>query len=718
MEHSMAASAILGALLVYGFGRALHLGVNSLILGAILGVVGGISLALTWAVEVSGRAASPTEGGRDLWDSWLDESHYTETDDTRPLPLIEEAVHEFAGGIIPERARVRPRVLSPESGESLPLEDEIGPILTSHDCGAIRISGPAGSGKTTALTHLARLIPPHIRVAFMDGPDPLALAEASSRSCIVFASSPAPSMLLADLRLAPWDEDEWIEYLLAGDRNQCASVMTRLARKEAERDLLGGLPELWRIALDRMAVDESVDGPREALRVELDRTFTDRDFRSLIEGDCLAALVMRGQSPWRRAACLRRHSTDEALFRLTRHRTIQLLLAAGRIADDLVRGGGCSALARPLPRDLVREAALRIAERPEAVDRLRRVVTEPEEEMHPMAASLLHALRVGWKPDRPPPCLKGAYLEEASWQAIELIGVDMREVDLSRSNLWGVRFDRAVMGNAQLSSTDLRTASLRSTQLDGADLSHARLARVRAEGACFRSARLNAADLMESRLDNAVLRDADLSGARMAGASLVGADLSGAKLDGADFSRADLSCAILRGLRLTAARLEGTSFTGADLSGSDLESMVLSHAAFADANLSQALLTGSRMPEANFRKARLCAAGLAEVEWERADLRGADLREAAFHLGSSRSGLVGSPIACEGSRTGFYTDDYNEQDFKSPEEIRKANLVGVDLRGAVIDGVDFYLVDLRGARVDPDHVAYLRGCGAILETRA
>ena len=146
--------------------------------------------------------------------------------------------------------------------------------------------------------------------------------------------------------------------------------------------------------------------------------------------------------------------------------------------------------------------------------------------------------------------------------------------------------------------------------------------------------------------------------------------------------------------------------------------MELPGAHFAEADLSHALLTGSCMPDADFRDARLRAAGLAEVDWERADLRNADLREAAFHLGSSRSGLVGSTIPCEGSRTGFYTDDYNEQDFKSPEEIRKANLCGADLRGAQIDGVDFYLVDLRGARVDPEQVLHLRRCGAILESRA
>ncbi|MGD0205417.1 MAG: pentapeptide repeat-containing protein, partial [Dehalococcoidia bacterium] len=61
---------------------------------------------------------------------------------------------------------------------------------------------------------------------------------------------------------------------------------------------------------------------------------------------------------------------------------------------------------------------------------------------------------------------------------------------------------------------------------------------------------------------------------------------------------------------------------------------------------------------------RLGDAGLAEVDWPGANLRDADLRGASFHLGSSRSGLVGSPIACEGSRTGFYTDDYHDQEVK------------------------------------------------------
>ncbi len=86
-------------------------------------------------------------------------------------------------------------------------------------------------------------------------------------------------------------------------------------------------------------------------------------------------------------------------------------------------------------------------------------------------------------------------------------------------------------------------------------------------------------------------------------------------------------------------------------------------------------------------------------------------------MGSTRSGLVHSVLASEGTRTGFYTDDYGEQDFKSPEEIRKANLCGCDLRGAIVEQTDFYLVDLRGAKYSEEQGRHFAKCGAILRAR-
>jgi uncharacterized protein YjbI with pentapeptide repeats len=83
-----------------------------------------------------------------------------------------------------------------------------------------------------------------------------------------------------------------------------------------------------------------------------------------------------------------------------------------------------------------------------------------------------------------------------------------------------------------------------------------------------------------------------------------------------------------------------------------------------------------------------------------------------------QTGCQAYTTLAHGTRTGFYTDGYNEQDFKSPEEIRKANLCGADLRGAHIAGVDFYLVDVRDARYDQEQESHLRQCGAILKARA
>ena len=123
------------------------------------------------------------------------------------------------------------------------------------------------------------------------------------------------------------------------------------------------------------------------------------------------------------------------------------------------------------------------------------------------------------------------------------------------------------------------------------------------------------------------------------------------------------------------------------------------------------------MPGGSFRGgANLTRTGLADIEWEDADLCDADFHDASFHMGSTRSGMVGSVIPCEGSKTGFYTDEFNEQLYKSPEEIRKASLCGANLIGAKIEGTDFYLVDLRGARYSKKQAAHFSKSGAILRS--
>ena len=85
-----------------------------------------------------------------------------------------------------------------------------------------------------------------------------------------------------------------------------------------------------------------------------------------------------------------------------------------------------------------------------------------------------------------------------------------------------------------------------------------------------------------------------------------------------------------------------------------------------------------------------------------------------FHYGSTRSGIVGSPYPSHGTRTGFYTDDFFDQNFRSIEEIRKASLQGCDLTGAKVFDADFYLVDLRDAKYNEEQFQHFQKCGAIL----
>ena len=106
---------------------------------------------------------------------------------------------------------------------------------------------------------------------------------------------------------------------------------------------------------------------------------------------------------------------------------------------------------------------------------------------------------------------------------------------------------------------------------------------------------------------------------------------------------------------------------------------------------------------------------MAEIVWVDCDLRDSSFKHVAFHLGSSRCGMVDSPYPSHGTRTGFYTDDYDDLHYRPPETIRKAAMVGCDLRGVQLDKTDFYLVDLRGTKFDPKYESHLRNCGAILD---
>ena len=544
MEHAIVAGAALGVVVAFGLGCAFHLGLSGIALGgafgAVAGAMGGICLALRWAVEMPAHA---TVSG-DLYDPWLDGRHSVGVDAETSPPPVADAAALPAEEISHRRALVRPRVLSNVTGESLPLAEMVGPLLEGRESGMIRVVGGPGSGKTTALDYLAGIVPPHLSVFFLDEPLPTAIREAFPYGWVVYTSKNGSAQGATNLPLAGWGEDEWIEYLLASDRQLCASVMARLARAKVESARLEGIPELWRHVLDRMMADPSVQGPCSALRNELAGLLPDAVARQPVLAKCFYAFGIKNGDPVHRLDSAVRHDLEPGLFRLIRHRPVALLLAADFVAGAINHEAETEALASTLHRDLVLETAARIADDPAAVDRLRSLIDDGDGRLHPMVASLLHALRVGWKPAWPSPRLADAYLDNASWPDINLAGADMRGADLGGANVSGSRLDRANLAGADLVDTNLCGSSMEEAIFDKADLSRASLSQVRAKGARFEAARLVAANLVAADFHRAILTGANLTDAQLADASLVGADLRSTKLDGADFSRADLRGAI------------------------------------------------------------------------------------------------------------------------------------------------------------------------------
>jgi uncharacterized protein YjbI with pentapeptide repeats len=605
--------------------------------------------------------------------------------------------------IEPQRAAVRPRVISPETGEELPLEDVVRSFLDAGLHRTIHLQGDADS-TAMALHHLAFIFAGRPEVKFRTSPVPL-----------VTLCGPTAGHRRLKYHLALWGRDDWIEYLLAEHRDRCASVMARLLSSDRP-ETHDGSPYLWRIVLDRMAADDSLATPREALLRHVYSLVGDPALLPKVQAACIEAVVSPKKAESKSAPSSAQQLSETLPSLLLSHPGLRLLVAADKVAADLAGGADCAYLAGRLPRRLVREAAHLIKPLPEALAHLNDLVLTNR---WAMAASLLHATDSGWVPDpKRLPNLAGAYLRRAAWPDASLVGLVAHGADLAGADLRRCDLTDATLISANLAGACLQRARLVDGSASSANLVKADLSFVYAAGASFHTADLRGADLDGARLAEACLESAHLAGACLTEADLRGARLAGAVLDGADLGGANLTWARLPGVKLKESRCVGAAFAEADLTGCDLEGLELPAADFRGADLTGALLTGTSMPDGRLDGARLRQAGLAEVDWERASLRGADLTGATFHLGTSRSGLVGSPIACEGSKTGFYTDDYNEQDFKSPEEIRKANLCFADLRGALLDTVDFYLVDLRGALLDPEQEEHARRCGAILHGRA
>jgi uncharacterized protein YjbI with pentapeptide repeats len=616
----------------------------------------------------------------------------------------------------PVYAPVRPRVISPETGDVVLLEDEAADWLASNERGAFEIVGGPGAGKSTALARLSAAFG-DAEVQFVDEPSIGEVIDSASQRRLIYVTRQPLPVAATSRVLASWTDDEVLEYLQSVHPEKTASIMSRVVAM-SERRRMHGSPQLWRLVLDTLAADETQSDFREIVASELLAKLPRKETTNVMRSAIAGLLEWQLAAERSREALAATPTGREALGWL-RHRIVQTLLAA-RLFPPTVEAGEEELvyLSGPWPRDLLAETGRQLAERPRARRALERILARRLQRYHRVAASLLHAARCGW---RPPPRngaqLAGAVLTGAVWPGIDLSRGGLWGADLSRSDLSGASLERAFGERTTLHGARLAGAILKHAKMNEANAAAADFSGAKAGSSVWKRANFQRANLRHADFRNADLREADFTGAVLTGAWLNEARLDGAILTRAVLSSADLSDARLHCVRLSDALLDNACLEGADLTEADLEFLDLADARLEDANLTRAHMTGSRLPRASLRGAILKQAGLAEVHWEFADLRDADFTNASFHLGSTRCGLVGSPIACEGSRTGFYTDEFDEQDFKSPEEIRKANLRGADLRGATVEGADFYLVDLREAKYDSRQAQHFARCGAILYDR-
>jgi len=152
--------------------------------------------------------------------------------------------------------------------------------------------------------------------------------------------------------------------------------------------------------------------------------------------------------------------------------------------------------------------------------------------------------------------------EEKWWR---WTSVDLRGVDLCRTNLAG----------ANLHDVDLSEANLRETVLAHADLSIAQLDRANLFRADLRSATLlgakvRKANLIEARLDESNISDTNFLSSDLDGASLVGAQAVKAKFCAASLIRANCSNAEFRRTDFSFATLVRTKFSNATLVGCEV----------------------------------------------------------------------------------------------------------------------------------------------------
>lgn len=621
----------------------------------------------------------------------------------------------------PTMAIVAPRIHSQVTGEPILLADEIEFLLSHSTKKHVLLSGP---GRNLALQYLAtcqhlasslQVMPPR------KGQQNQLTIRGLCREIVITTCTNALVHADLELRLLPWNRDDLIEYLRCLAPKQVGEVLARVSCEDLS---FCGSPVVWSTVLRHYVEYKNLTDLRQAILYEVhDRIRSMLKERSssaqyptekqvLRTYNTLARLLLQGKTLTRQLFPKKRQS-DSELAEWLAHREVLRTVVADYAAQQLqsnhvdclyyIHACECVQDVARMGRGLANIPAV-----------LRRCIVRKSE--CGTAARLLTILDKDWKPnaDCRGVSFANADFSNVYWPHSTLTNCNLSFADLSGSNLCHSDLAQVNARYGDFRVCDLSQTRLSKAQFPFANLNHARLDRCFAEGTVFDDCQSEAASFDSAELLGCLFRRANLDDASFQNADLRNSCFVGASMEFTDLTNTNCRGVNLRGCKLRSAIMVNTRLDAAQLCHTDLEAVVFQGCSFAGASFQHAYLTGSHMSESNLRSAIFSFAGLADIQWVCCDLRECQFHHASFHMGSTRCGLVGSPYPSHGTRTGFYSDDYEHLKFKQPELIRKANLQGCDFRGANIFEADFYLVDVRYAKMDSRQQRHMRACGAIL----
>ena len=604
---------------------------------------------------------------------------------------------------------VEPRAYSPCTGESHPLLDLVLDELDTENR-TIRI---VGEGTRTAIAFLKGALADYGGIHIAKNHE--SVKPANECDLAIFASSRLHMRPMADLelKLASWGKDEVIEYLLNRAPTKCKSVMGRLQESQ-DIPLGNGSPRVLSIALNQMIASDSVKSIEEGILKQFHALNLPPLHRTAISEKCIdnifsnekVILALRDLSP--------QFISDEVI-KFLGNETVRYVICVERIVQWFGEREAPTKMAMSWPRSLIKMTAKKINNHPRALNYLSELANQKDSVYASNAASLLVAAGIDWAPELDcEQAFEDAKLANVNWPDQSFKEASLTRVDLSHSNLQDCDFEEATLTSGNFFDACTSGANFTYAYAAHSNFSNSITRAVSAHGASFPNSDFSNASLASSNLSNTNFNDSDLSRADCSGCNFKKARFLDASLDHVDFSNSIMIESRFRNCDLRTADLDNADFSGASLVGCDLRFQKLVGENFRMSKLRNSLLTGTVFRNCDLRNTNLRNAKMANIDWEDCDIRDANLIGCHFHMGSTRCGTLDSPFPSHGTRTGYYTDDFDEHYFRPPEERRVANLRGCNLLGAKVFKTDFYLVDLRDAIYDKAQKEHFKRCDAIL----